>query len=80
MLEAENGALETRYCAQLARPDCKQYLAANIPSCAPGLGPFEVACLNGKCELCGGGQCLLEDEMQICTLSGGELSDCQSLN
>ena len=38
-----------------------------------------VARARGKCEICGGGHCLLEDAMQVCTLSEGALSDCYSV-
>jgi hypothetical protein len=78
-LEAEHAALEKRDCTQLARPDCQRYLAENIPSCAPINEGSEAVCLNGKCELCGAKQCLLEDEMQICTRVDRELRDCQAL-
>jgi hypothetical protein len=79
-VEAEHGSLEDRYCMQLARPDCARYLGANIPSCGPGFGdPLEAVCWRNKCELCRGGQCLLADELQLCTQIGGELGDCQAL-
>jgi hypothetical protein len=78
-LEAENAALQKQYCTQLARPDCKRYLDANIPSCTPLDNAAEAFCLNGKCESCAGDKCLLEDEMQVCTLSQGELGDCYSV-
>jgi hypothetical protein len=79
-LEAGHGSVQDRYCRQLARPDCARYLGANIPSCGGGFDdPLEAVCWRNKCELCRGGQCLLSDEMQLCTRVGGELSDCQAL-
>jgi len=78
-LTAENAALAGRYCPQLARPDCEAYLSANSPSCGGPMDPLEAICWNGKCEPCRADQCLLEDEMQICTRIAGELSDCYSL-
>lgn len=80
MLKAEHGSLEDRYCMRLARPDCVRDLGANIPSCGAVFDdPLEAVCWREKCELCRGGQCLLADEMQLCTRIGGELSDCQGL-
>lgn len=79
-LDAEHGSLEDSHCTRLARPDCARYLGTNTPSCGPGSDvPFEAVCWRGQCETCRGGQCLLADEMQLCTRMGEELGDCQGL-
>jgi hypothetical protein len=77
-LKSQWGSLEEQYCAPLRAPRCAAFVASNIDPCT-AMDPLAAVCLNGKCELCGGDKCSLQDEMQICTRAGGELSDCYSL-
>ena len=57
-LESQRNSREAMYCPQLQSGQCP----FDIPSCGAPDIQLDVACLNGRCELCADGECLVIDD------------------